>query len=331
MKGLYNGELFASHAKTRPMPVDWTIINDVFNASERGDDDSQTSDILQSEHGSQFNRTRNQSRMSFSELPSLDSSLMPPPPPITSTPKQPRLYDRSSRATSPSNATNVFTPPSAFKNSEQNFTPPTAFKNSEQNLTPPSAFKNSEQNSNLPSQTVPPPIEYGDDDDGINVCSNQSNTDQQSGFQNRSSFQRTNDQTTTKTMATTMDEEIEESEGDPIEHTDLMTILAKDSFEYAIITKLIQLWQKDTHPIEVGHLLKKGCNRIQAAKTFSSLLSKYNQIAILLFSLKYTNDKKNVSFLFVTVLKKKELIQMDSANDGQITHISAGSKMSLPE
>lgn len=247
IKGWVNRDLFARGSKTRPMPVDWTIIDDVFGLNDRADDESEASDVLQSEHGSQFNRTRSQrANMSFNEQSSFDTSLMPPPP-ITSTPKR-RRFDRSSvsRATSPANLSNlgpIFTPPSPFQNPAQS--------------------------PNSTGQIVPPPVEY-DDDDGVNLCFNQSNTGQLSGVPSASSFQAANDQTTTSTK--TMDEEIDESESDPVEHTELMATLGKDSFEYAILTKLIRLWQKDIHPVKVEHLLKKGCNRIQAAKTFSSLL-----------------------------------------------------------
>lgn len=255
IKGLLIGRQFARGAKTRPMPVDWTIIDGMFDSIDPADNgDSEASEILQTEHTGQFNRTRSQSRnMSFNEIASFNGSMMPPPPPpFTSTPQRPRRFDRSSRsvsrAASPSNVTNLFTPPLAFQNPAQS--------------------------PNFPSQAVPPPIEYGDaddDDDGISVCINQNHDEQQSGVQSGSSFQPVNGEATT---AIAMDEEIEESEGDPVENTDLKTALGENSMEYTIITKLIRLWQKDTHPVQVEHLLKKGCNRIQAAKTFASLLSK---------------------------------------------------------
>lgn len=247
IKGWINRDQFARGTKTRPMPVDWTIIDDVFGMNDHADDESEASDILQSEHGSQFSRTRSQrNNMSFNEQSSFDASMMPPPP-ITSTPKRPRRFDRSSisRASIHSNPSSL--------------------------LTPPSEFQNPAQSPNSPSQIVPPPIEYGDDDD-INVCFNQSNDERQSGVQSGSSFQSANGHTT---AATTMNEEIDESECDPVEHADLKTLLGENSSEYAIITKLIGLWQKDIHSIKVEHLLKKGCNRIQAAKTFSSLLGVY--------------------------------------------------------
>lgn len=238
IKGLYNIAQFANGAKTRPMPNDWTILNDVLDldSDDCAGESSEASDVLLSEHGGQFNRTRNQSRMSFNEL-----SFNGLTPRITSTPNRPlsrqSVQSPSERSISKANHTN---PPNL--------------------LSPPSAFQNS-ASQNLPSQLAPPPIEFDDDDDGLNICFNQS-------VQSGSSHQCANGQTT-------MDEEIDESEGDAIEHTDLMTTLGKDSSEYTIITKLIRLWQKNIHPINVEHLLKKGCNRFQAAKTFSSLLSKY--------------------------------------------------------
>lgn len=257
IKGWVNRDQFARGRKTRPEPNDWTIIDDVFGLNDHAADESAASDVLQSEHGSQFSRTRSQrANMSFNEQSSFDATLMPPPP-ITSTPhatpQRPRRFDRSSisRAPSPSNLSNLFTPPSPFQSSAQH--------------------------PNSPSRVVPPPVEYGDDGDGISVCCfNQSNDEQQTGLQNVSLLQATNDQTKTTIVAAaataTMDEEFDESEGDPVENTDLKTMLGESSTEYTIITKLIRLWQKDVHPIKVERLLKKGCNRLQAAKTFSALL-----------------------------------------------------------
>lgn len=300
IKGMYNREQFDRGAKTRPMPVDWTILNDVFDSDDREDEASEASVALQSEHGDQFSRTRNQSRMnsSFNEL-----SFNGLTPRITSTPSRPssRQSIRSPSVRSISRASHTIL---------ANF------------LTPPAAFQNS-ASQNLPSQPAPPPppIEYGDDDD-LNMCFNQSNTGLHSIQSGGSSHMRANGQTT-------IDEEIDESEGDAaVEHTDLMVTLGEDSSEYKIITKLMRLWQKNVHPINVDHLLKKGCNRFQAAKTFSSLLSKYIVMHLMLFFVVLKNGI--VLLIFVTVLKKKSLVQMDNANDGKITHISPGPAMTLP-
>lgn len=66
----------------------------------------------------------------------------------------------------------------------------------------------------------------------------------------------------------------ESIESPQIECADLATVLGDDSLELEIMKKLLKLWQKNIHPIKVENLLSARCNRFQAAKTFSSLLSK---------------------------------------------------------
>lgn len=56
---------------------------------------------------------------------------------------------------------------------------------------------------------------------------------------------------------------------------DLAAEFVEHSLEYHIMKKLIKLWQHNIRPIGVTHLLSPGCNRFDAAKTFSSLLSEY--------------------------------------------------------
>lgn len=70
-----------------------------------------------------------------------------------------------------------------------------------------------------------------------------------------------------------IDLKIELNESPQIVHSDLAALLGKNSLEYTIMQKLMKLWQKNTHPIIVGHLLTPHCNRFHAAKTFASLLS----------------------------------------------------------
>lgn len=251
IKGLYNHEQFAHGAKTRQMPVDWTIINDAFESSmveDRTGESSEASGILQSEHGDRI-RTRNQHRMSFNEL-----SFNELTPQMTSTPIRPwsRQSDRSAKTRSVSRAShtsllNLFTPPSAFRNAS---------------------------GQDLPTKIAPPPnwdisIDFNDE---FNF-SNQNQTELRSVLSD-SSRQHANNN-----GQSTMEFEVDESEDHAVEHTDLMAALGQNSSEYRIVTKLIRLWQKKIHPIHVDHLLTKGCNRFQAAKTFSSLLSKYHYMA----------------------------------------------------
>ncbi|XP_055296186.1 uncharacterized protein LOC129565383 [Sitodiplosis mosellana] len=94
--------------------------------------------------------------------------------------------------------------------------------------------------------------------------------------------------------------EIDFNESPLVEHHDLATLLGENSLEYTIMQTLMKLWRKDNvHPIKVEHLLTPRCNRFQAAKTFSSLLS----------------------------LKKKKLVQLENSADGRIAHISQGESL----
>lgn len=247
-KGLPNRNLFTRATNRRPvqMPTDWTIINDVVDVDGRAHESSGASEILQGEHDSQL-RTRNQHRsMSFTDL-----SFSGITPQMTSTPIRPlsRLSDRSGVNTRPSsraslvNPTDLITPPTQFDKSTS--------KNSKI-LAPPSPFK---------SPIAPPPnwdpIDYDDDSIDFNPNNNNALNDVPSD----TPHQRVND-------------EIYESEVEPVEHADLITTLGEESNDYLIVTKLIPLWQKKVHPIKMGHLVKKACKRLQAAKAFTSLLCK---------------------------------------------------------
>lgn len=56
--------------------------------------------------------------------------------------------------------------------------------------------------------------------------------------------------------------------------SDLDSVLGDDSLDLDTMKKLLNLWQKNVHPITVQNLLTSRSNRLQAAKTFGSLLSK---------------------------------------------------------
>lgn len=53
---------------------------------------------------------------------------------------------------------------------------------------------------------------------------------------------------------------------------DTITSLKEDSLELQILKKLIGLWKRNVHPINVDSILPTKCNRIQAARAFGSLL-----------------------------------------------------------
>lgn len=313
IQGLFNQELFTFGAKTRPMPVDWTIINDAFDSNDRAAESHNASDILQVEHCGQFIRTRSQSRISLNELSFNELSQ-----PITSTPiksarKRPwsRQSDRSSipppisAASSYSNSPNICTPPTAFKNPAtpnlpiRTASPPSTFKNPSNHIvssaavSPPSAFKNP-TNKRSSNRTVSPPPAFKDssnrnspslvsqptnfdDDDGL--CGFSQNNSGLANGENVPPLQHASGQKI-------MDSESDESEGNAIEQIDLMnTTIDKGSSEYEIISKLIRLWRKNVQPIQMENLLKKGCNRFQAAKTFAALLCKYHNPVYALFLL----------------------------------------------
>lgn len=63
------------------------------------------------------------------------------------------------------------------------------------------------------------------------------------------------------------------SEHQRFECPDLIESFGENSMEYQLMSKLVNLWHINKHPIKVESLLTPNSNRFRAAKTFSSLLS----------------------------------------------------------
>lgn len=127
------------------------------------------------------------------------------------------------------------------------------------------------QSPNITGHVVPPPGEFDFFDDDINLLFHRWNSGQLSPISNVSSFQSSYDETTGITSKAIVGE-IEDSEGDPLYYTEFVAKLGNQSIGYDVIKKLISSWKKDFAPVKFDDLLKVGCNRVEAAKTFSLLL-----------------------------------------------------------
>lgn len=301
INGLQHKELFARGTVTRPMPNDWAILNDVIQLGNEDpeSESSEAGEILQTEHGSRL-RTRNQHQLNAN-----DSSFFQNAPQLTSTPARPlsrqsdrSVHTRSTFTASRVNAMDLITPPTAFNNVSRDqgvniIAPPSPFQNSP--IGPPIDFDDNMIGSigpptHIQNSPIAPPMDFDDDMNGLM----QNNNNEVRSIPSSSTFlcgQKTVD----------ADADVPSSGSEPVENADLEQTLGKNSSEYASITKLIRLWDKNVHQINVDRLLKKGCNRLQAAKTFASLLCKFigslcprfeNNFCKILLSFRYSSEEE---------------------------------------
>lgn len=246
---LMNGSIelnkFAKHATLKQKETDWSItqattahINRDDSNAEIHDASNEVIDILRNENESQI-RTRSQSRNSFN---------MPAPaePSKTSTPRQPpsRLSFRCSTPQSNDPLINMDT---NAGNGIFDFL---------DDMIVPSSSNIVRHSGSMPtSAPVSPPIGFG--------RKIQSESELPSAPVRR--FQRPIENSVP---------EIDQNDHQLVECPNLIGLLGENSLEYTVMGKLMYLWQKSVHPIKVENLLTPRSNRFEAAKTFSSLLSK---------------------------------------------------------
>lgn len=244
MNATHNREMFMRSAKVRQMATDWTTIQDAFDSgahdasNENGSRGSSQIDILRHETSNRPN-TRNQSRSSTSLAfdQQLESSTPIRDPSFQQSRSSFQFNDKSTSQFDLDHIPSLQLHTSAANQSNV-FTPPSYFQDSV--LAPARGFENViETDFDVPFLPQQTPSEQ---------CNEHSNGSQ-----------------------------INQNDSPSIECTDLATLLGDDSVQYAIMKKLLKLWQKNIHPIKIDCLLAPRCNRFLAAKTFNSLLSECRQ------------------------------------------------------
>lgn len=246
MKSSYVRELFARNAKNKKAEeTDWTITLDsgIHDDSQElnGANISEEADILRIESQNGRIGTRSSTRASTRAN---TSNL------LSSTPK--KQSSQTSNVDMVRNAqlnTDTIQQPelNLFENDDL-FNPPSGFQDSHSPIDPPPNF------INTPCPRLPNP----------------SNSPNQPGVQNQSLFP--------PSFVDQNVPEVDEIVSQPTVCPNLIALLGEDSLEYQTLIKLKHLWRKNMHPINVNTLLTPRCNRIQAAKTFSALLCKLNDI-----------------------------------------------------
>lgn len=242
MNGTFNRKVFAQNATIKPVETDWAIIQDAFEPFNH-----ETSNV-DGENNEEASQVSIEVDILRNESESQRRSINVDEPLIanrlrSSTPCRP-FSRQSIRCSTPLPLdSNIHTPDLI--------------------VSPPSHLQQWNSGSELnPSNPLAPPVDFNDD------C--QSNFELQTPSR-RQSVQQPNQNSTAE-----FDISIIQFD----ERPDLIAILGENSLEYVVISKLIVLWQKPMHPVKVNNLLSPRSNRIQAAKTFASLLSKYLVVAV---------------------------------------------------
>lgn len=239
MNGTHTDEMFLRGAKVRIMGTDWTTIQDAFDSGVHdalNDNESNGSNEIDILRNETLNRPNTRS-VTRNESRS-STSMAFDQPLISSTPNRESSFQQLPGGSHFSKSKSLFGDVSPLHTSNQSnlFTPPLNFLNSELAtvLAPAPGFEDVNQN-----------------DYGVPVLPQQP-----------PDIEYANESQTN------------EYESPSIDCSDLDTLLGADSLLYAIMKKLLKLWQKNIHPIKVDSLLAPRCNRFLAAKTFNSLLSK---------------------------------------------------------
>lgn len=108
-----------------------------------------------------------------------------------------------------------------------------------------------------------------------------------------------------------------------MESEKVLVKIEKDSDEYKTLGKLVELWRQKVHPIDIARLLPPNCNRRKAASTFATVLG----ILLISHSTKFFKTKLFVNHFFISVLKKRRLVDLEASEKGQITHITPGDEL----
>lgn len=236
MKGTVNRDLFALTAKNKQIETDWTIIQDAFD-SPNCDDANEANTTVSSEVDILRNESENRIQTPRQAQHQNEIRL-----------NAANLGDALpiSTSTGQRSPQSIHFSTPYHLTSDLNFIPDITDEHLDL-VSPPSNFR---------SSNVTPPVEF-------------SNTDQD-GFKvpNVLIVSKIDNHHVSKDS---------DNDFEPManpQNTLLISALDENSLEYATISKLMKLWQKSVHPIRVENLLKRQCNRFQAAKTFASLLSK---------------------------------------------------------
>lgn len=238
INGSCNKMMFAKYTTIKPIETDWSIIEDAFKPVDHDNPKHNNATNINESHLSaeaEILQTENESQYGVQSSINVNEPISHAPS-KSSTPL--RTFSRQNiRCSTP-------VPVSSNENTRHNI------------ITPPSDLHqwNSASDMSL-SHLLVPPIDFNDE---IQSNFEQQTTSDPSPFQQNISHNVTeNDQNNTKLF----------------DCPDLLTSLGEHSLEHVIISKLIALWQKKMHPIQVENLLPSHSNRIKAAKTFASLLS----------------------------------------------------------
>lgn len=240
MNGSFVRKKFAECTAMSKESTDWSIINDAFAPANRGEPDNDEQNLSME---ADILRAEDESRIQTRSQNQSQNGFVVPAPPDASRVSTP-CQSSTSRHSSSRQSIRCSTPKTFDPNAVNQ-----AFDLFDDLIPPPIAFNNLADS--LPESFLTPPNGFG----------NSHQSDFESSYAPERSSRRI---------------EIDDSSSfQLIEHPELIALLGKESWEYIVMLKLVQLWQKNEQQITVERLLTPRSNRFQAAKTFASLLSKW--------------------------------------------------------
>lgn len=279
MNGSCVAKQFERNARTIETEVDWTIIQNVFNLDNAGDDDdaemlngSQAVEVLRNE-----SQTRKSNRLSTRRSNQIQKPL----------PAQKDAVVRESNQTQKQlpepdveeNDNSVPLSPLYVHNetSELNRTEKQLSPRKEKEIRKSNGFRDPEDEENIISAPASPLYVRENHDPFGDIPIDLPDADlitPPMDFRNNNCTDILNANTLVQNLNVPVDDSDSEDIdlGNVCQINDTITSLKEDSLELQVLKKLIGLWTRNVHPINVDNILPTKCNRIQAARTFGSLL-----------------------------------------------------------
>lgn len=259
-------EQFQRNAKTIENEIDWTIIESVFNLNLTDDDD----DDDEMSNGSQLVEVlRNESQKRKSNRLSTRKSNQTQQP----LPSQEQMSQ-------PDDEENIILPtPSSLhvraetRKSNQGQKPFLARKEKEVHKS--NRARDPDDEENIISAPPSPVYVHEEQDPFDDIPFELPDTvliTPPMDFRNNNCIDFSNANTSVQNVPVDDSDTEDIDSGNIVQINDTITSLKEDSLELQVLKKLIGLWKRNVHPINVDNILPTKCNRIQAARTFGSLL-----------------------------------------------------------
>lgn len=278
MNGSCVAEQFQRNAKIIETKIDWTIIQNVFNLNSTDDNDG--NEILNGTQAVEVLHNKSQTRKSI-RLSIRKSNQTQKPLSAQKDTGVRESNQTQEQLPEPNDVENIIlSPPSPLhyiyeETCESNQTQKPLFVRKEKEIRKSNRVRDSNAEENI-ILAPPSPLYVHEDHDRCDDISfdlpNANLITPPMDFRNNNCTDFSNANPSLQNVS------VDDSDSEDIELSnvcqinDNITLLKEDSLELQVLKKLIYFWKHNVHPINVNNILPTKCNRIQAARTFGSLL-----------------------------------------------------------